>query len=1030
MHLHGSFTSSMLRACALSVAALAIAGAYTSPAAAAAGNTTAAVAVPAPAAATIRMHYHRNQGDTSQWGVYSWDGPANPSAAWITDRFMMTNTDDFGGYVDIPVNTSKTSISFLVTDGNGTKNCENDQNAPFANNIGTVGQQIWMLEGSCTVYTSQPALTYGDLSKANAHWLSSNTLAWPAAAATGSYRLYYAANGGLGSDANGVTGADGFAPLSITGVLPMALRQKFPHLANATALTLSDADASAMRARTSGQFAIAQFDANGKMVVVTSLQTAGMLDAVFAAGAASTNLGVSFNSAGVPTFKVWAPTAKSVALNVYPDQSSPATSQLPMTVDANGVWSVTAPDASWTNKAYYTFNVRVLSRWANNTIVDNVVTDPYSVSVAANSTRSFVANLDSDAMKPAGWDAQTIPRLDHPTDISLYELHIRDFSASDTTVPATQRGKYLAFTSTTSNGMRHLKELQTAGLSHVHLLPSFDFASVSETGCKNPVVPAGAPDGTTQQAAVSAAVNTDCFNWGYDPVHYNAPEGSYASNTLDAGTRVREFRAMVGALHKQGLRVAMDVVYNHTSASKQGPLSVLDKIVPAYYYRLGGDGAILADSCCADTAAENTMMGKLMVDSAVGWVRDYKIDSFRFDIMGFEPLPVLTELQAKVNQVSGRDIYLYGEGWNFGAVTNDARFVQARQANLYGTGIGSFNDRMRDTMHGGGCCDAGDDLIAQQGFINGVYTDPNALSRQTKDDLLRLGDLAKVTLTGSVRDYTFTDRFGATRNNTQIDYFGQQAGYTANPAESINYIEAHDNQTLFDLNAYKLPQSTPIADRVRAQNLGAAIVLLSQGVPFIHAGQEIMRSKSMDRDSYNAGDYFNKLDYSYAANNFGVGLPLAANNQVNWALSAPVLRNPLIKPATADIIRSKNYFTDMLAIRKDSSLFRLRTAGDISERLRFYNTGPNQVGGLIVMGIDGQSPRPYDGANHKGVVVLFNVDKVPATVTVPELTGRTLSIHPVQQRSVADTLARTSTYNPANGTFTVPARTTVVFVQD
>ena len=191
-----------------------------------------------------------------------------------------------------------------------------------------------------------------------------------------------------------------------------------------------------------------------------------------------------------------------------------------------------------------------------------------------------------------------------------------------------------------------------------------------------------------------------------------------------------------------------------------------------------------------------------------------------------------------------------------------------------------------------------------------------------------------------------------------------------------------------------------------------------------------MRSKSMDRDSYNAGDYFNKLDYSYASNNFGVGLPLAANNQVNWALSAPVLRNPLIKPATADIIRSKNYFTDMLAIRKDSSLFRLRTAADISERLRFYNTGPNQIGGLIVMGIDGASPRPYEGANHKGVVVLFNVDKVPATVTVPELSGRALSIHPVQQRSVADTLARTSTYNPANGTFTVPARTTVVFVQD
>ena len=567
-------------------------------------------------------------------------------------------------------------------------------------------------------------------------------------------------------------------------------------------------------------------------------------------------------------------------------------------------------------------------------------------------------------------------------------------------------------------------------MSHVHLLPSFDFGSVSESGCKNPVVPGGAPDGTVQQAAVAAGVGTDCFNWGYDPVHYNAPEGSYASNTLDAGVRVREFRAMVASLHNQGLRVAMDVVYNHTSGSMQGPLSVLDKIVPAYYYRLNADGAILADSCCADTAAENAMMGKLMIDSVAGWATRYKVDSFRFDIMGFAPLAVLTELQEKVNQAAGRPIYLYGEGWNFGAAANDARFVQARQANLYGTGIGSFNDRMRDTMHGGGCCDTGDNLISQQGFINGAYVDPNALANQSKDDLLRLGDLVKVTLSGTVRDFSFTDRFGSTRNNTQIDYFGQQAGYTANPSETINYIEVHDNQTLFDLNAYKLPQSTTIADRVRAQNLGAALLLLSQGVPFMHAGQEILRSKSMDRDSYNAGDYFNKLDYSYASNNFGVGLPLAGNNQETWPLAAPVLRNPLIKPASADIVRAKNYVTDMLAIRKDSALFRLRTAADINERLRFYNVGPQQVAGLIVMGIDGAMPRPYEGANHKGVVVLFNVDKVAAKVTVPELAGRVLSVHPVQQRSVSDTLARTSTYDGASGTFTVPARTTVVFVQD
>lgn len=327
-------------------------------------------------------------------------------------------------------------------------------------------------------------------------------------------------------------------------------------------------------------------------------------------------------------------------------------------------------------------------------------------------------------------------------------------------------------------------------------------------------------------------------------------------------------------------------------------------------------------------------------------------------------------------------------------------------------------------IHGGGCCDTGDDLIGQQSFINGVYVEPNAVARLTK------GDLAKVTLSGTVRDFAFTDRFGSTRTNAQIDYFGQRAGCTAAPSETINYIEAHDNQTLFDLNAYKLPQSTTIADRVRAQNLGAASRSLSQGVPFMHAGEEILGSKSMHRDGYNAGDYFNRLDYTYTANHFGIGLPLAASNEGTWPLAETVLINPLIKPAGADIVRAKNYVTDMLAIRKDSSLFRMRTAADIGERLRFYNTGPAQVGGLTVMALDGAAPRPYGGANHKSVVVLFNVDKVAATVTVPELRGRVLAVHKVQQASVTDVLAKTSTYDSASGAFTVPAHTTVVLVQD
>ncbi|MET3136209.1 pullulanase [Undibacterium sp. GrIS 1.2] len=999
-----------------------------------------AASAPAPVAGIMRMHYHRAEHDTVQWGVYSWDGPLVPSQTWITDRFMMTNADSFGGYVDIPVNTTKTAIWFLVTDGSGNKNCGNDQHADFYPTIASTGQEIWMLEGDCTVYASPPPISFGNLNNATALWLAPDTIAWPGAGNSNgngnsgsSYKLFYAANGGLGSNASGVTGADGSISLMLNSTgLSSSLRAKFPYVSSATALNLSAGDAANVIDKMTAQFAIAQYDSSGNLVQVTSLQMAGMLDALYAAKASNAELGLSFNRFGTATFRLWAPTAKSVKLNLYPDadMNHAAAIQVDLTKDAaSGVWTYVARDPRWTNRWYYTYTVNVLSRWASNTVVSNVVTDPYSLSLNANGQRSFIVNLDSPEMKPHDWDYQRIPELESVTDIALYELHIRDFSANDATVPAAHRGKFLAFTDTRSNGMRHLKSLQRAGMTHIHLLPSFDIASVSETGCTNTVIPNAPADSTAQQAAVAANQDGDCFNWGYDPVHYSAPDGSYATNANDGAVRVKEFRAMVRALHEEGLRVTMDVVYNHTSQAQQGPLSVLDKIVPAYYYRLNANGGITNDSCCSDTAAENAMMGKLMIDSVISWAKHYKVDSFRFDIMGMHPLPLISKLQTEVNQAAHRTIYLYGEAWNFGVIANDARFVQARQANLFGSGIGSFNDRLRDAVRGGGCCDSGNNLISQQGFINGAFYDPNAQSTQTKDDLLRVTDLVRVGLSGTLRDYRFTDRTGINRKNSEMDYFGMPAGYTANPGESINYIEAHDNQTLFDLNAYKLPVTTNISDRVRVQNLGAAITLLSQGVPFIHAGQDLLRSKSLDQNSYNAGDWFNQLDFTYQSNHFGIGLPMAASNQANWPLMSPILTNPLINPGPAAIKTARDYFADMLAIRNDTSLFRLRTGQDVIDRLSFYNVGPQQQTGLIAMGIDGQYPRRYSGAKYKQVVVLFNVDKVAKNLTIEAMRGRSLTLHPIQRQSDSDAVARTATFDRGSGAFSVPPRTTVVFVE-
>lgn len=1000
------------------------------------GDCTAYPTEPAPPpviqpAGSIRMHFHRAQRDEAQWGVFSWDGPQTPSANWIVDRFMFSNTDSFGGFVDIPVNLSKTAIHFLITDGSGTKSCGSDQTVNFTADIATKGQEVWFLENDCNAYAAKPPVSYGNLREASAIWASANTVVWPGVPNAGSYKIFYAANGGLGSNESGVTGADGSFNLTISGnSIPDALKPKFAYLNGSLVLTLADSDLAAIKSKLNGQFLIAQFDADGKILQVTSLQTAGLLDSLFASAAATAKLGVTFDGAGVPTFRVWAPTAKAVALNVYPDANAGAIAQVPLVYnDTTGVWSYTAPNSQWTNRYYYKYAVTVLTRWDNNSIVNNEVTDPYSVSLNANGQRSFIGNLDSAALKPRGWDYQYIPALAHPADIALYELHIRDFSASDLTVPPAHRGKYLAFADEYSAGVRHLRGLARSGMTHVHLLPSFDFASVSESGCTTPVIPSAAPDSNTQQAAVTAAQDTDCFNWGYDPVHYTAPEGSYSTNANDGAVRVREFREMVKALHETGLRVTMDVVYNHTSGSQQGPVSVLDKIVPTYYYRLNNKGYILNDSCCADTAAENEMMAKLINDSLITWATQYKVDSFRFDIMGMHPVSLMTRLKTSVSQAAHRDIYLYGEAWNFGTIGNDARFVQARQANLFGSGIGSFNDRLRDAVRGGGCCDGGSSLISQQGFINGVYLDPNALSTQTKDDLLRLSDLVRVGLSGTLRDYSFTDRFGTLRKNSAIDYFGQPAGYTANPAETINYIEAHDNPTLFDVNAYKLPSTTSIADRVRVQNLGAAINILSQGIPFVHAGQDILRSKSLDRDSYNAGDWFNKLDFSYQSNNFGVGLPVAGVNGSNWSIMAPILANQSIKPNTAAILSARNYFNEMLAIRKDTSLFRLRTGQDVNDRLSFFNVGPDQVPGVIGMRIDGLRPSRYPDAKYQSVVVFFNVDKVAKTLTVDSLKGKFLALHPYQLFSISDPMPRQAQYNRSTGSFTIPARTTVVFVE-
>ncbi len=870
-------------------------------------------------------------------------------------------------------------------------------------------------------------------------WLTEQRLRWPGQAlgAGERARLYHSPEGVLAIQEGRVTGAQTSWPLQPAQVplsaevaeqaayLGQALDLVWPVDVGAASLGGESGEGSEARRRVHqavqiGQSLIAIEDEQGRLLRWTTLQAARALDRLYAAAAAEESLGVTVRPAGAQ-FRLWAPTAARVSLCLYPSGKSAAQRRVPLAPDARtGVWSATVNGLR--SGSYYRYLVEVFVPelgW-----VRNAVTDPYSVSLSADSARSYVANLSDAALKPAGWDRSRIPdRVRTPTDMVVYELHVRDFSRDDDSVPVALRGKYLAFGLRDSQGMRHLRQLSRAGLTDVHLLPIFDLATVPEQGCVVPRVPAGTPDGEEQQAAVMAVAGQDCFNWGYDPWHYSAPEGSFATRADDGAVRVRELRRMVMGLHDAGLRVGMDVVYNHTTASGQQARSVLDRIVPGYYQRLDVRGRVERSTCCDNTATEHRMMGKLLIDSVLLWAREYKIASFRFDLMAHQPREVMTELQARLKQQLGREVPLIGEGWNFGEVANGARFVQASQLSLNGTGIGTFSDRGRDAVRGGAAGDDAATSMRRPGFvIPAPAGDADRLEEQR-----RQADLLRLALAGTLRDVAFEQRDGQVLTGAQMAYGDQPAGYASQPSEVVNYVENHDNQTLFDALVLKLPRSTSREDRARTQILALAINAFSQGVAYFHAGGELLRSKSMDRNSYDSGDWFNRLDWTGRDNGFGQGLPPKADNGGDYALLRPLLADAALKPTPAEVDWTQRTFQDLLRIRASTPLFRLTDAREVQDRLRFYNTGPSQSPGVVVGRLDGEGRAD---AVFDRVLYLINVNDTPARLTLAPEAGRRWALHPAQRGADAadQRVARQARVDGATGLFDVPARSAAVFV--
>ncbi len=899
-----------------------------------------------------------------------------------------------------------------------------------------------------TIEVSDPPLP--GLGQQQAHWVDAGTMAWPADLLGGAdaadleWRLHRAPDGSLEVADGAVEGGEATDLTLVPGGLTEDHLERFPQLAGYVALGV-DASRSEVEAWLRGELLVGQYDAgDDTLTAVTGVQVPGVLDDLFAADAADRALGATWGHGHRPTLAVWAPTAQDVVLLRWPDAPGRSTA-VDLTAEPVRHEMVRADDGTWTVRGHptweddaYLFEVTVYAP-STDAVEVNRVTDPYSVALTVNSTHSVLVDLDDRDLAPREWRFAKQPVVE-PVDQTIYELHVRDFSIGDLTVPANLRGTYLAFAQRGSDGREHLRDLADAGLTTVHLLPTFDIATIEEDRSAQATPPCDlesfAPDSTEQQACIDPIRDADGFNWGYDPLHWSAPEGSYATDP-HGGARVAEFRTMVGALHADGLQVVLDQVFNHTNSSGQDDLSVLDRVVPGYYHRLNAVGAVETSTCCQNIATEHAMAEKMMVDSVVVWARDYKVDGFRFDLMGHHSRETMLAVRAALDEldrwrdgVDGERVYLYGEGWNFGEVADNRLFTQATQGQLGGTGIGTFSDRLRDAVRGGGPFDE-DPRI--QGFGSGAYVDPNG-APVNGDEAAQLAraqhaaDLVRLGLAGNLRDYAFLTSAGVVQTGAELDYNGQPAGYATSPEEVITYVDAHDNETLWDALTLKLPTDTPMDERVRMNTLSLATTALAQTPSFWHAGADLLRSKSLDRNSYNSGDWFNTLDWTGADNGFGHGLPPAADNEAKWPFQQPLLADPALQPTAEDVSTATAAAQDLLRLRFSTELFRLGDAGLIEQKVSFPGSGPDADPGVVVMRIDDTVGRDVD-RRLDGVLVVLNATPDEVSVPIAELAGDRYALSSVQARG-SDDVVRDTTWDRATGTVTVPARTVAVLVDD
>ena len=497
-------------------------------------------------------------------------------------------------------------------------------------------------------------------------------------------------------------------------------------------------------------------------------------------------------------FSLWSPVAEEVKVLLYESgHEGSAYVTHAMKKGTDGTWKVTISEDL--HGKFYTFNLKVDGKWLGDT--------PGIMAKAVGENGKRAAVLDLNSTDPEGWENDVRPALKNFADIVVYEMHHRDFS-TDSVSGITNKGKFLALTEqgTKSSlgektGIDHLIEL---GVNHVHILPSYDYASVDES-----------------------QLEKNQYNWGYDPVNYNVPDGSYSTDPYNPSVRIKEFKQMVQALHKAGIRVVLDVVYNHTFDIVN---SNFEKTVPGYFYRFNSEGKYAdASGCGNETASDRAMMRKYMIESVLHWVNEYHIDGFRFDLMGIHDIETMNEIRAELNKIDPT-IFVYGEGWAAGAPQIPQEEL-AMKANAHKMpGIAVFCDEMRDGLRGPFNNDK------QGAFLTGLPGHEMSIM---------------YGLVGCIPHPQII--------NDSVNY--SKEAWAAQPTQMISYVSCHDDMCLADRIKSTLPENATMEERVALHKLAETFVFTSQGVPFIFTGDEVMRDKKGVHNSYNSPDEINTIDW-------------------------------------------------------------------------------------------------------------------------------------------------------------------------